>query len=65
MVKMTRLRMSLMMMMMRMMRMSVGGKQAEEMTMVRGNDSDDGSFSRREKGKSFLLAFPLMMSDDD
>ena len=30
------------------------GKQAEEMTMVRGNDSDDGSFSR----KIFSACFP-------
>ena len=32
------------------------GKQAEEMTMVRGNDSDDGSFSW--KRKIFSACFP-------
>ena len=31
------------------------GKQPEEMTMVRGNDSGDGSFSRRKKENLFCL----------
>ena len=39
------------------------GKQAEEMTMVRGNDSDDGSFSW--KRKIFSACFPGDDDDDD
>ena len=39
------------------------GKQAEEMTMVRGNDSDDGSFSW--KRKIFSACFPGDDENDD